>query len=372
MLCLQVAQDGDIINAELGSLVKVKTEVVTSDAGNPDSDPEWAPDLDPVTSKSYGRRRSSRFSADARNTWGTPKKLTKQIKSPANTSRSPAASGGRGPKTKKTSRDSDALKLDNEEHEAMKTMKPTEPRNECSICSKKFLYFSSLQLHKKSHQFIEHNQRSSTLTFAFQPRTFVNKLTSDAGLKSEKGEGESGDHGHGLRKRTRRQTLEATRNADISSPERGSGESKHVTNELSTKSIFACTICNKQFALYSVYQQHFIRSHKLRFKCRKCPNLFTSRKMLDFHRRKLGHFPEKRQVFQCRGCMRRFAHSENYERHISLAHPALKQASSSGSASFSCHLCGKRIVLLEDFRTHLSLTHTLSYREIDRVTKGWR
>ena len=130
---------------------------------------------------------------------------------------------------------------------------------------------------------------------------------------------------------------------------------RHVSVHHDGKKAYKCEKCNKQFGYYHTLKNHFETTHgDLKLKCTVCNFVFTSSKSLSLH---IGQYHDsiglenKKTVFECDICEKRFVLSNRLRRHFQTVHPHTKLR------KFKCEHCEKQFRTEEHVRKHVRRFH---------------
>ncbi|XP_068622327.1 myoneurin-like isoform X3 [Battus philenor] len=173
----------------------------------------------------------------------------------------------------------------------------------CSVCSKQFTYYGSLEVH-----LLTHNGQNN-----FQCFICSEKFAKDKEL------------------------------------------TKHITLNHSENGTFPCNMCPKTFKIARLLKNH-LESHfdKKKYKCSYCEKKFQRRRGLKDHM--IRHTKEKK--YTCDVCHKSFGHNQTLKSHI-LTH--------TGEKPFVCDVCGRRFAQRTHLKRHIILVHTEPLRAHKQV-----
>ena len=114
-----------------------------------------------------------------------------------------------------------------------------------------------------------------------------------------------------------------------------------------------CKVCNCKFSLKTQFHKHFFRNHFKKYKCKRCPLLFTRRRFLNLHRcRKHDKIKNTTKIKSCDFCSRMFLHSNNLRRHLHSCHNHSEKQNVFSKTSSECQHC-KKVMTKKSLDRHL-------------------
>lgn len=116
------------------------------------------------------------------------------------------------------------------------------------------------------------------------------------------------------------------------------------------RSVYNCSSCNRNFSQEKYYKRHMDVVHNQKFKCKNCEKSYSNKYELTRHNCTVQ--PNRREVFICEVCKKKFIHQRYLKKHLLRNHKNIQ--------NFLCEICSKSYSTKTAYelhtRTHMERT----------------